>query len=168
MASHRDKDLTDSQRDLAAIVEQAAEVGASRGYEQQRQVTPTPVMTRGQRTGDSSEMYEIAERVVERNRPREWIECERHGPAFKLGQRIDRVDEHLNHVDERVRAMEFAHTEERGANREIARQAASRTALQTLAISGAIGIASLLLSAGINRIWPQRQPAAITQPAQGK
>lgn len=102
MAARRD--MTDSQKDLAAIVEEAAEVGASRGYEQQRMVTPTPV--RISRTGDSAEMYEVAERVVMRNRPAEWVACEEKGPAARLGRRMDSMDQRMdraqnNYADDR-------------------------------------------------------------------
>jgi hypothetical protein len=153
--------MTDSQKEMAAIVEEAAEVGASRGYEQQRLVTPTPV-SHLRRSGDSAEMHAIARDEVERNRPNEWVLCEKEGPAFKLGLRIDRVDTHLNHVDERVLAMELERREERGATKEIAKQAASRTAMQTVLISGAVAIISLLLSFGLNRYFP---PSAHASPA---
>lgn len=86
------KDMTDSQKDLAAIVEEAAATGVSRGHGG-RLVTPTPV--RFPHPGDSSEMYDIAERVVSRNRPAEWVACEKDGPAARMGKRLDTMEDRM-------------------------------------------------------------------------
>ena len=41
-------------------------------------------------------MYEIAERVVLRNRPAEWVACEEKGPAARISKRMDAMEQRMD------------------------------------------------------------------------
>ena len=82
------KDLTESQKELVAIVEDAIEAKHDR----------TQPFGRNVNTRDSSELYEIAEKVVTRNRPSEWVACDEKGPAARLGRRVDALDQRMDRM----------------------------------------------------------------------
>jgi hypothetical protein len=81
--------LTDTGRQRA--VEDAAERGARRYFE--GNTPPT-----GQRHGDSSDTYEIAERVVDRKEPAHILYCENDpaGPVCKVTRRIETMEARIS------------------------------------------------------------------------
>jgi hypothetical protein len=78
------KSLTDSQKELAAVVE-----GVIAGQ------TPRP--------SDSATMFEVAETVVKRSRPEHMIECEERGPACKLGKKIEKMEAKIDAHEQIIR-----------------------------------------------------------------
>jgi hypothetical protein len=71
-------DKHDSRRVLTDTGERRAlaNEAARSAVDMERAQTPRP--------SDSAVMFDIAERVVERSRPGEWVQCETTGPAAKL------------------------------------------------------------------------------------
>jgi hypothetical protein len=89
------KNLTDTGRQRA--VEDAAERGMRRYFEGN-----TPPMV--QRHGDSSDTYEIAERVVDRKEPAHILFCENDpsGPACKVTKRLEQMETRMGLRMERI------------------------------------------------------------------
>jgi hypothetical protein len=104
---------------------------------------------------DSAEVYEIAERVVVRERPAHMMECEDKGPACKLSRRITTIEE-------RMREMDIERAEEKGANRELAREAGRSAALRMAAISAGLSLVVGLGLFALNRAWPTHASASTT------
>jgi hypothetical protein len=86
----------------------------------------------------------------------DWFECEKMGPAYKLGQRDD-------DIEKEIETMKLAKATEDGANREIAREAGKYGALRMAVVSAALSTAVGLGLFALNRVFP---PMAHAQPSQ--
>jgi hypothetical protein len=88
-------DLTDTgrQRAIGEVVSDAADKIADLAS------APFPVRGHQVRTSDSNErMYEVAEKVVGRSRPAEWVACEKEGPAARLSRRMDAAEQRMDRM----------------------------------------------------------------------
>jgi tRNA U38,U39,U40 pseudouridine synthase TruA len=88
----KNKDLTESQKELVAIVEDAIEAKNER----------TQPFGRNVNTRDSSEMYEIAEKVVDRKRAEHILDCENNGPARRMCRRMDAMESRTEQRMDRI------------------------------------------------------------------
>jgi hypothetical protein len=128
--------------ELEVVRELAADKLAAAAMEFSR--TP-PVVLCGEspmhRPGDSSETYEISERVTRRLRPEGWFECEKQGPAHRIWDRIDKLE------NERIREIEDYSNETRAMIDGISttlseRRGAEKSLARTLAVF--VGTASIV------------------------
>lgn len=99
MSGQRNRNLTDSQKELAAIIVDELE-------------GKTPTVGTPVRSSDSeTSMYRIAEEVEGRSEATRWVRCENHGPAFKLGRRMDTFEtvqnRHENFINQYLGEQKF-------------------------------------------------------------
>lgn len=86
----RNRNLTDSQKELAAIVVDQLE-------------SKTPPVGTQQRTSDSGDAYEIAERVVRREEAAHMRNCVKDGPVCDVMKRIDDMEDTVKEVNGAIR-----------------------------------------------------------------
>ena len=116
-----------STGERAAIAQSVANaiVEKERERERERALTPLPGH------GDSAVMYRIAKEVFDREQPAHMRSCENanDGPACKLSQRIDEIDEKVNE-------MEKAHQRDIGKGQALTRALAVVSVVASLATVG--------------------------------
>jgi hypothetical protein len=95
------RELTDSQKEIAAVVEDSID---SRQYDRTQPFARSP----GSR--DSSEMYDIAEKVVDRKRAEHILGCENAGPMSKISKRMDAME---GRIGQRMDRMENEQMDDR-------------------------------------------------------
>jgi hypothetical protein len=113
------KDLTDPGEREALADDVASRL-------RHRERTQGPVVT----SDSSARIYQISEEVVKRNRPAEWVACEKEGPACKLS---DILDDHEN----RIESMEKARDREEGGRQFVTK---------VFAVLGTLGMVSGIAS----------------------
>jgi predicted transcriptional regulator len=101
----------------------------------------TPAL--GVRSSDSSETYEIAERVFKREEPGHMRRCLKDGPAAEVCEVVEKVQRDMENVRKEVGDMKQGIAEERGEARGVLRAQARLTTI-IVAIGAVVNIAIAL------------------------
>lgn len=127
-------------------VRAAAREGAREALENVR-YTPPPVFAEGR-------MFDIAKQVFDREMPAHRLQCITDGDSGPVCRLAKELGERIDTMETTIEGMKMERAEQRGANREIAKDAAKATTLRAAAISA---ILSLLVGIGmfaLNRAFP--------------
>ena len=136
--------LTDSGTQRA--IDDAAERGAARALEKAGHTPPVGEVPM-HRPGDSSETYDICERVVVRSRPAGWVECEKGGPAHRLNDRIKDIESDNKETRQMLNLIHDSMSQQEGAKKS---QAKTLTLL--VGIMTVVSVAANVIGVGW-KIW---------------